>query len=184
MADVLARHTAHQPNVHIVRTTFEEYPAEGFGLLYCADAWHWTRPQTRWPLATQALACGGALALFGNNDRIDDPNLRQTMLEVVDEITPGIVVRDDPINPTGLWNQWPGDELAKRAEFADLAARTYPSRRTMSGRDYLTYMSTRSQCRMLAEPTRQRLFAALTEVFSGDVPIAVDTVLYLARLTP
>jgi SAM-dependent methyltransferase len=183
MADVLARHTANEPDVRIVRTTFERYqPAEGFGLLFCADAWHWTQPDTRWLLAAQALARGGALALFENNGRIDDPHLQRAMLDVLAEITPGIVVHDDPISPTGVWSHWPGSELADRDEFEDLAARTYPSHLIMSGRDYLTYMSTRSQCRMLAQPIRQRLLDALESVFSGEVPIAVETVLYLARL--
>ena len=52
-----------------------------------------------------------------------------------------------------------------------------------SGPDYLTHMWTRSQIRMLTEPVRVRLRAALADVFADPVPLAVPTVLYLARRT-
>jgi len=185
MAAVLARHIAHLRDVHIVQSAFEEYqPEEGFGLLYCADAWHWTQPEVRWRLAAQALTAGGVLALFWNNDRIDDPTLRQAMLDVLAEIAPTIVINDAPLEPARLLTEWPGNELAERPEFEDLVGRIYPSRRTVTGADYVTHMSTRSQCRMLAEPIRERLFAALTEDFDDVVPLAIDTVLYLARRKP
>jgi SAM-dependent methyltransferase len=185
MAAVLARHVAHLPNVDIIQSTFEDYrPDESFGLLYSTDAWHWTEPALRWSLADQALAAGGALALCWNNGRIDDPALRQAMLDVLAEITPTIVVEDAPAEPARMLTEWPGNELAGRPEFEDLVVRIYPSRRTLSGADYLTQMSTRSQLRMLPEPIRSRLLAALTDVFDDVVPLAIETGLYLARRTP
>jgi len=185
MAAVLARHVADVPRVEIVRSTFEEYrPPERFGLLMSADAWHWTDPQSRWWLAAQAIAPRGVVAVFGHDGRIADTGLRQAMLDVLAAHAPTLVVRDDPVEPERLFETWPGDELAERPEFTDLVGRVYPSRRTMSGADYLTYMSTRSQCRMMAEPDRHRLFTALADVFDRPVPLIVETVLYLARLSP
>lgn len=182
MAAVLARRVGDRGHVQIVRSTFEEFrPAEGFGLLYCADAWHWTQPDLRWRLAAEALAPGGTLALFWNHDRIDDPALRQAMLDVLAEIAPAIVVADAPTEPASLLTDWPASELAQRPEFTDLIARVYPSRRTVPGADYLSFMSTRSQVRMLTESTRDRLLAALADVFDGGVALAVHAVLYLAR---
>jgi hypothetical protein len=129
MAAILARHTAHLPNVHIALSTFEGYqPDEGFGLLYSADAWHWTQPEVRWSLAGEALADGGTLALFWNLARIDDPTLRQSMLDVFAEIAPTIVVNDDPVELTRLLTEWPGDEFAVRPEFEDVIGRNYRSR--------------------------------------------------------
>jgi trans-aconitate methyltransferase len=184
MAAVLSRHVADLPAVQVVRSTFEQYRLEErFGLLYAADAWHWTQPQVRWQLAGQALAPGAVLALFWNNDRIDDPAQRQAMLDVLAEFAPTIVVRDEPPEQEHLFHQWPGNELAERHEFEDLVARIYRSRCTVSGRDYLTRMSTRSQWRMQAQTTRQQLIAALTDVFDHDVSLTIDTVLYLARRT-
>lgn len=182
MAAVLARHVSALGHVRIVRSTFEEYqPGEAFGLLFCADAWHWTQPEVRWRLASRALASGGALALFWNRGRIDDAGLRQEMLRVLAEIVPAVVVDDNPIEPDLVLTEWPGHELAERSDFEELVGRVYPSHRTLPGADYLTHMATRSQIRMLAEPVRARLLAALAEVFDGAVPLAVQTVLYLAR---
>jgi SAM-dependent methyltransferase len=185
MADVLARHTARTPGVRIVRSTFEQYrPEREFGLLYCADAWHWTRPETRWSLAARALRPGGTLALFWNNDRIADPALRQAMLDTLTAAIPSITVNDSGATQDTLWDLWPGAELAEQPEFGDFAGHVYASHRTVSGRDYLTHMSTRSQCRMLAPPVRERLFSALADVFPDEVPLAADTALHLARRRP
>jgi SAM-dependent methyltransferase len=183
MAAILDRHVGDA--VRIVRVGFEEYePEKAFGLLYSADAWHWIRQQARWALAGRALAPGGALALFWNNAHIDDPVLRQSMLDVLAEITPSIVIDDDLITEDQLLHAWPGTELVDRPEFHDVAVRLYQSRLTMSGVDYLTLMWTRSQVRMLAEQARARLFAALADVFDGIVPLTVYTGLYLARRVP
>lgn len=183
MADVLARHIAGSTNVRIVRSTFEAYEPDpaGFDLLYCADAWHWTRPDTRWLLAARALRPGGTLALFSNNERIIDAASREAMLDVLTTTVPSITVVDDIRTEDTLWTRWPGDELALQPDFGDRAGHIYSSSRTISGRDYLAHMFTRSQCRMLEPPTRQRLFAALNEVFPDEVAWAIETELHLAR---
>jgi SAM-dependent methyltransferase len=185
MAAVLAGLVVGRSNVEVVRSTFEEFrPAEAFGLLYSADAWHWTQPEHRWRLAAQALAPGGTLALFWNRDHIEDPALRQAMIEIIAEFTPRIVVANAPAEPAELLTEWPASELAEQRDFTDSLARVYPSRLTVSSVDYLTHVSTRSQIRMLDEPARTRLFAALAEVFDGDVPLAVNAPLHLARRRP
>jgi SAM-dependent methyltransferase len=182
MAAVLAHRIARVGEVRVVRCRFEDYvPDEAFGLLYAADAWHWTEPDLRWLRAEQALVPGGTLALFWNRDRIDDSSLRNAMVGVLAEIAPAVVIRDSPPEPDRLLNEGPGSELAQRTEFGDVIGRIYPSRLIIPGVDYLTYMSTRSQIRMQTEPTRKRLFAAMADVFSRDVPVAVHSVLYLAR---
>ena len=67
MAAVLARRTGGVPGVSVVPCAFEAYrPDRRYGLLYSAQAWHWTDPVRRWRLAAEALAPGGALALFWN----------------------------------------------------------------------------------------------------------------------
>ncbi len=184
MAAVLARHVAGLGQVRIVPETFEQYrPEEGFGLLYCGDAWHWTQPESRWQLASQALAPGGALALFWHYDRIDDPAQRQRMFDVIAEITPSVIVDDEPIEPSRLLAEWPASDMADRPDFDELSGRIYPSKLTVSGADYLTHMATRSQIRLLTEPARARLFEALTEVFADEVTLAIYNALYLARRT-
>lgn len=138
MADVLARRVDQFPSVQIVRRSFEGFrPAERFGLLFSAEAWHWTAPESRWSLAAAALADGATLALFWNNERIAEPALRTSMLRVLAERAPSVVVRDEPVTAAQVWEQWPGDELAGTAGFGDLTSRHYRFHRTMSKADYL-----------------------------------------------
>jgi SAM-dependent methyltransferase len=182
MADILARRVARFPGVQVVRSTFEEYrPVERFGLLFSAEAWHWTAPESRWSLATNALADGATLALFWNNERIDEPALRTSMLRELAQHAPSVVVHDEPMGPEQVWKRWPGDELSGRAEFGDLVSLHYRLNRMMSKADYLGLTQTRSQFRMLPPSTRQKLLAALTRLFDDEVPLMIDTTLLLAR---
>jgi SAM-dependent methyltransferase len=167
----------------LVTTTFEEYrPDRRFALLYAADAWHWTDPATRWAKAERALVPGGVLALIVNGERVDDPAVRQSMVDVYAEITPQVEIRDDRITEDGLWRLWPGTELAAQDRFGDREAHVFSYRMMRSAADQLAHLATRSQFRMLPGEVRSRLAAELAGVFRADVPIVVDAVLYLARL--
>jgi SAM-dependent methyltransferase len=185
MAAILARRAAQLPGVEIVRGSFEEFrPTERFGLLFSAEAWHWTLPETRWSLAAESLAAGATLALFYNNERVDDPVLRTAMLRAYADYAPAVVIRDDPVTPDQVWRQWPGDELSDSAAFGNLASRHYQFRRTVPKADYVNLTRTRSHFRMLPPPTRGAIFTALTDLFDDEVPLVVDTTLLLARRLP
>jgi SAM-dependent methyltransferase len=185
MADVLTRRVARFPGVHVVRRSFEEFrPTEQFGLLFSAEAWHWTVPETRWALAADALADGATLALFWNNERIAEPGLRKSMLDVLARHAPSVVVHDEPVTSEQVWQQWPGDELSGAAGFGSLASRHYRSHRSMPKADYLGLTRTRSQFRMLPPPVRRDLLTDLTELFDDEVPLAIDTTLLLSRRQP
>jgi SAM-dependent methyltransferase len=185
MADVLARRVAGFPGVEIVRRSFEEYrPAGRFGLLYSAEAWHWTLPETRWSSAAGALAEGGTLALFFNNERIADPALRASIVDVFARHAPAVVLRDEPATPEYLWHRWPGDEMSACVAFGDLAGRIYRRDTSVPRDDYLGLMRTRSQFRMLAPGVRETLLAATAEMFGDEVPLMIETTLLLARRRP
>lgn len=182
MADVLTRRVARYPDVQVVRGSFEEFhPTERFGLLFSAEAWHWTLPGTRWSLAADALGDGATLALFWNNERIAEPTLRTSLLQLLARHAPSVVVDDEPVGPEQVWQRWPGDELFGVAAFEGLASRQYQCQQNMSKADYLSLTQTRSQFRMLPPPTRRDLLAALTESFSDEVPVVIHTTLILAR---
>jgi SAM-dependent methyltransferase len=182
MADVLVRRVARFPDVQVVRRTFEEFrPAERFGLLFSGEAWHWTLPETRWPLALDELADGATLALFWNNERVDEPALRASMLQAFAQHAPSVVINDAPVTSERVWQQWPGHELFSIGGFQDLESRHYRGDRNMPKADYLGLTQTRSQFRMLPPPIRQNLLAALTQVFSDEVPLVIHTTLLLAR---
>jgi SAM-dependent methyltransferase len=179
MAAILARHL---PGTDIVTCAFEDYVApEPFGLLFCADAWHWTHPASRWRSVAQALAPGGTLALIWNYERIQDPVWRAAMRSIVAEQVPSMTIIDEPPDEAHLLHAWPGDEIAGRSELVELTTRIYRWVHTSSGADYVTHVSTRSQCRMLEPAVRQRLLAALTELFVDEVTLDVNTVCFLAH---
>lgn len=182
MADILARRVAQFPDVQVVRRSFEEFfPIERFGLLFSAEAWHWTLRETRWQLASDALGDGATLALFWNNERIDEPTLRTSTREVFAQHAPSVVINDEPVTSEQVWHQWPGDELSGIAGFESLASRHYRCQRNMPKADYLGLAQTRSQFRMLPPPIRRDLLAALTQLFSDHVPLVIHTTLLLAR---
>ena len=183
MAALLAQRL---PDVAIELTSFERFvSAQRFGLLYCAQAWHWTEPSTRWQSASAALAPGGTLALFWNYDRIADDGQRAAVREVVAEHAPQLLFEfdDEPAGDQDLATLWPGTDIVRQPDFADLATHLYLWERTISAGDYVAYLGTHSTFRMLAEPVRDRLFAAIEDRLAVPVTLAVETVLYLARRT-
>jgi SAM-dependent methyltransferase len=182
MAGVLRGRAGRFPGVEVVRRTFEEFrPAERFGLLFSAEAWHWTAPASRWSLAGRALAEGATFAVFWHTERIGDPALRASTLDTLRRHDPSVVIHDEPLTAEQVWNRWPGDELSGRPGFGSLTSRHYRSPQAMPKADFLNLTRTRSQFRMLPPPTRRALLADLTALLGDEVPLVVDTTLLLAR---
>jgi SAM-dependent methyltransferase len=185
MAAVLARRVLGQTNVTVTVSSFEDYtPSRPFGLLFSAQAWHWTEPAVRWQRAAAALAPGGALALFWNNDRPADSNVMDTVLEAHREYAPGIVPDTEPLSGAALAAAWPRTDLDMRPEFGELSERLYQSQWTLSTVDYLAYLSTQSAYRMLDDGARAELFKAIRDLLGEKVSLSVETALYLARREP
>jgi SAM-dependent methyltransferase len=184
MAAVLARRVAGQPKVVVTVAAFEDYaPSRPFGLLFSGQAWHWMDPASRWRRAAAALAPGGALALFWNEDRLADPDVATKVLAAHREHAPEIVPYTEPLLDSDLATSGPRPELATLPEFGDLTERLYRSTRTLSTVDYVAQLSTQSAHRMLDDVVRARLFDQLLERLGDDVTLGIDTTLYLARRT-
>jgi trans-aconitate methyltransferase len=178
MAAILARHA---PDVRIFRGTFEEFrPDEPFALVYSAEAWHWTAPETRWPMAASALTDGATFALLWNNERLADPELQKAFVNVFAEVAPTVVIKDLSVTPERVWSQWPGDELAAATQFGELASRHYLHHVTAPAADFIGLTQTRSQFRMLPADVRQRVLDRLAALFGDQVRMAIDTTLLLA----
>jgi SAM-dependent methyltransferase len=182
MAAVLRRRVA---GVTVVVAPFEEYrPPHRFGLLFCADAWHWMDPAVRWRRAADALRDGGTLALFWHGDRFVDDAVRAAFLDVHHRCVPDLArEREELLSPPtdDLTSTWPYTELVEQPEFADATVRTYPWPLTLSRADYLALQSTRSVYRIMPEEQRTALFDALDRALPAEVALAVTTTLYLAR---
>lgn len=65
LAAVARRNLADFPDVEVVNAAFEDWPppAERFGVVLCATAFHWLHPDVRLIRVDEALAPGGALAV-------------------------------------------------------------------------------------------------------------------------
>jgi SAM-dependent methyltransferase len=182
MAGLLAANCAGFGNVSVVVSSFEEYvPDRPFGLLLSAQAWHWLDPDVRWQHAAEVLAPGGSLALFWNLDRIADQAVQAAVTAAHQDLAPHIEWDTDAVDEDRMAEQWPGPELAGLAAFAGLETALYRWERPLSRSQYLDYLSTHSAYLMLGAPARERLFSRVGAALPNRVPLAEETVLYLAR---
>lgn len=179
MAAVL---TAKCPGVRVENGIFEDYvPDQAFGLLYCAQAWHWVDEERRWDLAHAALAPGGAVAVFWNLYVVADPDLR-TALAGVDErygVTTSSLHRATP--PAGEPAEHP---LVDDPRFTDLGQRRYQHTDRYDTARYLDLVRSISAYRMLAPDAREALLAEVAGLLGDGVEMAFATDLTLARRTP
>jgi hypothetical protein len=189
MAGVLTRRVAGHPGVLVEVSPFEDHaPRRPYGLLFSAQAWHWTDPAVRWQRAASALGPGGALALFWNGDRPADPAVLAALVAAHHACTPeidtAVEVDPEPTAEAELAAFWPRTDLEQLPQFGELSERLYRRERTLSTPDYLAYLSTKSAYRMLTEQARAGLFRAIADSVGAHVTLVVDTVLYLARRQP
>jgi SAM-dependent methyltransferase len=182
MAGILAASCTGYPGVSVVVREFERYrPAEPCGLLFSAQAWHWIDPAVRWDDAAAVLAAGGSLALFWNFDRIIDGAVQDEVTQAHRALTPHIEWETAGVPDDGLLERWPATEIAGLAAFTGLQARLYRWERVLSRRRYLQYLATHSPYLLLDAAVRDELFARIASILPARVPLAEDTVLYLAR---
>jgi SAM-dependent methyltransferase len=197
MAAVLTRRVADRPGITVTVATFEEavgLPPAGarFDLVYSAQAWHWTDPDTRWARAAAALRPGGALAMFWNLDELADPDCAVAAMAVHARVAPWMDAAAGPVRraagqvrpPAGQEAPWPGSDLTARAEFGDVVERRYTWRRHLAVTDYAALLNTHSEYRILDEPTRRRLLDALVVALPPRVELAVATAATFARHLP
>ena len=184
MAGILAASCAAYPGVSVVVGGFEEYlPAEPCGLLFSAQAWHWIDPAARWDHAAAVLAAGGSLALFWNFDRIIDGTVQEEVTQAHRDLTPHIHWDTTPVPEDDLLDRWPATDIAGLPAFTSLEARLYRWQRVLSRRQYVQYLATHSPYLILDTATRDELFARIASILPSRIPLAEDTVLYLARRT-
>jgi SAM-dependent methyltransferase len=85
MAAVLRERVAgHLVDIDVAALESHE-PAAPYDLIYSAQAFHWTAPETRWSSTASFLRPGGALALFWNHDRPAASDVRDELYGVLRE---------------------------------------------------------------------------------------------------
>jgi SAM-dependent methyltransferase len=120
MAAVLRR-VCPQADIEVV--SFEDYPLPGerFGLVLCAQAWHWLDAGTRVERTAQTLVPGGAVAVFWNDYELP-PALRGRVNAVWQARAPELAGGYEAI---GRALAEAATEL-RAAGFVDVECRRYP----------------------------------------------------------
>jgi trans-aconitate methyltransferase len=176
MALVLRQHVADLP-VTIAMGSLESYePEKPVDLVYSAQAFHWTAPETRWSRTAAALHPGGSLALFWNLERLADSEQRrqaETILAEYELKWPGEWPESDQLEPHA--------EMVELLEFNELRQETYRWERTLATADYLAHLGTQSAYLMLEDEERDELLDRLRAVLPEPVTLEMATVLYLAK---
>jgi SAM-dependent methyltransferase len=170
-------------NVALLETTFEAWPATpaAFRLVAAAQSWHWVSRDMRLAKAAEVLAPGGTLAVFGNVP----VGLPASLLGDFKEIY---------LRRTGVWGPPPeawylpggplGGELADTGVFGPATHKAYPWQRHYTTSSYCTFLTTRSDHRMLAPPAREALLdevARSIDKHGGAFEIDYETHLYMCR---
>ena len=189
MAAVARRNLAPYPEAEVYETSFEDWrpPANCYGLIYAAQAWHWVSAEARYVQADRALRPGGTLAVLWNVQVSSGSQGLQRDLsaaygDLVSARWNGAESRAERV----AVNNWVIDEIRNSGLFepGSPAIVQEPWQRTYDTGSWLELLSTQSDHRMLDEEIRQGLFdrvGSAIESNGGQMEVDYVTVCYLAR---
>lgn len=180
MAAVLA---SRYPGVTVHAGPFEDWtpPAGGVPLVYSAQAWHWVDAATRYGLLHDALAPGGAAALFWNGYVFADQETADATNGVYAVHAPELM--EPPPSPDGSDFVYAA-EVRDSGLFTDVRTTVFHSLVAYPTARYRALLGTFSGHRMLPDERRDALHDALAAVIDrlgGVVSIDLATALVLAR---
>jgi SAM-dependent methyltransferase len=191
MAAVARRNCSAYTDIEIVQSDFEQWSpgARRFPLLFSAQAWHWVQPAAGYANARRALSRRGILAAFWNRVAWGRSDLREPLLVAYRQIVPELAADGHILHPANLSPDrdanWEGDIAAVRG-LADAEIRYYEWDQDYSAADYVGLLATVSEIRLLDEPRRIGLFAAVTAAIDArgePLTLPMRTRLCLARRT-
>ncbi|MEV4442262.1 class I SAM-dependent methyltransferase [Streptomyces sp. NPDC049577] len=189
MAGVLARNCADLPGVAIEVGDFENLrPSRRFGLLYCAQAWHWIDPGVRWERARAALRPGGTVALFWNDWVAAGEDVRRALVAAHErhlaDMPPHTILDARPRETVMGPGSWVASEMGSGGGCTDVTHRTYSSVHERSTSAVIDLLSSLSAYRLIPQAVREALFAEVAEVVDahgGMLRLETTTGLFLGR---
>jgi SAM-dependent methyltransferase len=192
MADLLVRACAPFPRVSVEVTRFEDWtPPEKYDLLIAAQSWHWVDAERRWNLAYEALAKGGAIALYWNKYIVAKEETRLTLLDIDQNygvagegFTPHDSGVDEFTGEVELAEGWPAFDLVDDPRFGQLTSHRYHRDQSYATSAYIDLLSSTSVYRMLDDEKRSDHFSAVAEVINGvggRIDLHIVTDLFLGR---
>jgi len=187
MAAIARRHCADHPAVHIVESTFEEWPLEeaGFELAISAQAFHWVDPAFGYPKLAASLVDGGVAALFWNRPLTGSSPLRADIERAYDRHAPRMVKRNAPGAPGGSFPA--AGYLDGIPELEPPEVRGHAWSACYGPDDYVKLMSTQSEHRLLDASVRDALLdeiAAAIVRHGGELSVDYEAWLFMARRRP
>jgi ubiquinone/menaquinone biosynthesis C-methylase UbiE len=178
------RRLAGMDGVRFVGTTLEAWPVEpgAFQLVAAAQSWHWVARDVRFSKAFEALAPGGALAVFGTSPEPVSQPLREALESVYAIHAPELAgpPPEHAYLPSGPFSR----DFDRSGLFGQVIHKSYPWARSFSARSYAEYLRTVSRYQLIDEKRREDLLAAISEAIEangGAFDAPVETHLYFAR---
>jgi ubiquinone/menaquinone biosynthesis C-methylase UbiE len=177
------RRVAHSRKVRFVETTFEAWSVEAsaFRLVAAAQSWHWVAPEIRFTKAYEALAPGGALAVFGTSPEPAPQPFRAALEQVYAIHAPelGGPPPEHAYLPSGVFPR----DFDRSGLFGPVIHKSYPWSRSFTAQTYVAYLGSISRYQLMESERRENLLAALEraiEAQGGAFDAPVETHLYLA----
>jgi SAM-dependent methyltransferase len=173
MADVARTNLKRYANVEVITSSFEEagITPRSFGLVTCAQAWHWLDEATRIERTADALYHFGTAAIIANVQVNPEETLPffVRVQDVYREHAPEMMHAGEFRKHDDL----PGHPLEGATQFSDLEQRAHAWEWTLSSAEYIGLMSTHSNHAALDPPLRERLLSGVAELidteFGGSV---------------
>jgi SAM-dependent methyltransferase len=180
-----ARKAVPAANVEFVVSGFEDLPVEPgrFHLVASAQAWHWVDPQIGFAKAADALADGGALAVFGHVPMDPPAPFDEAFRLAFERHAPGVWGQPSP--QAGYLPGGPfAGMFAASGRFEPVTHRGYDWAWDLDAETFGRYLRTDSTYHFLAEPERFALFDDLSAAVAangGVIRFPWETHLYVAR---
>lgn len=181
MADVARSNLANFPNVDVLTTTFEDWALESnaFGLVVCAQSFHWLDHGTRYARIAEALYAHGTIGLISNTQVVPSGydfwhRVQDVYLEHAPEIAHKGHFRSD------VDDEWL-DEMRNTGLFEDVEARRFPWEWTLARDEYIGKLGTHSNHAALPEEQREPLYEGIAALIDASYGGAV-TEHYVAEL--
>ena len=186
MAALAARNCRNYPQVRVLTSSFEAWPADGrtFDMVLSAMAFHWIAPDAGCAKAASVLKPGGAIALVWHLDVSQDTPFWQATEPIYEAYF-------HPPEKSHTTVASLAERAAVYAEAIDCSGAFGPVQearqaweKTFRNGDYLKLLHTFSDHRTLPEPDKTRFFRAIedaVERFDGAVHRRYETLLLLAR---
>jgi SAM-dependent methyltransferase len=173
MADVARANLKRYANVRVVTASLEasDIAPRSFGLVTCAQAWHWLDEDTRVERIADALYHFGTAAIIANVQVTPEETLPffVRVQDVYREHAPHLAHAGEFRRHDDL----PGHPLEGAPQFSDLEVRAHPWDWTLPTADYVALLSTHSGHAALEREQAGRLLTGVADLvddeFGGSV---------------